>query len=330
MAFGRRVVTGHDAGGQAVIVSDGPSPKTVDRGADTAAVSELLVLPGPPADARAGGDSPEPGFPLHPAAGGATVRLIRVPPPSPHTADDDRFIRVPTEDPNRPGMHTTDTLDFEVVLDGDIVLGLDDGEHELHAGDTVVQRGTSHRWRVTGDRPCTYLAVMLRPDPGARAPLPLRPRPGSDGSAPLRRLVTGSHPDGGSLAQLDGDPPLRLGPTGPGGTTIWDLWQTGGPLGAVDQGGDPDRWELEPLGAGIAFRIVELGAGHDPGEAGWHTTSTIDVDVILSGSMELTLAGCQPVVLDPGAAVIQRGTNHRWRPAGDGPVRMAAVMFGLA
>jgi quercetin dioxygenase-like cupin family protein len=227
-------------------------------------------------------------------------------------------------------MHTTDTLDFEVVLDGDIVLGLDDGDHELHAGDVVVQRGTPHRWRVTGDRPCTYLAVMLGPDRAATPPLPLLPRPAGDGSAgPLRRLVTGTDPGGRSHAELDGAPALRLGPTGPGGATIWDLWQTGGPLQAVDQGGDPDRWELEPVGAGIAFRMVELDAGHDPGPAGWHTTDTIDVDLIVSGSMELSLPDLDPVVLERGAAVIQRGTNHRWRPVGDRPVRMAAVMFGL-
>jgi quercetin dioxygenase-like cupin family protein len=328
MVFARRVVTGHDADGRAVFLSDGPPPKTVDRG-DGPAASELLVLPGRPAGADAGGDSSEPGFPLHPAVGGATVRLIRIPPPPPGAPDEQRWLRVPTEDPGRPGMHTTDTLDFEVVLDGDIVLDLEDGEHQLHAGDTVVQRGTAHRWRVAGDRPCTYLAVMIRPDPAAGGPLPLRPRPGGDGSAGLpRRLVTGIR-DGRSLAELDGMPPVALGPAGSHGATLCDLWQTGGALRAADQGGDTDRWELEPAGGGVAFRMVELGAGHDPGPAGWHTTATIDVDLIVSGRMELALPDAEPVILDPGSVVVQRATNHRWRPVGDAPARMAAVMFGL-
>lgn len=53
-----------------------------------------------------------------------------------------------------PGMHTTDTIDFEVVLDGTVILELDDGaEVTLRAGDTVVQNGTRHRWRNPGDVP---------------------------------------------------------------------------------------------------------------------------------------------------------------------------------
>jgi quercetin dioxygenase-like cupin family protein len=330
MAWARRVVTGLDANGRSVFRSDATPPKTVDRGEATAGASELLVFPGHPGQADDGGDSAEPGFPLHPPVGGATVRLIRIPPPPPGASGDERWLRVPTEQPDRPGMHTTDTLDFEVVLDGDIVLGLDDGEHELHAGDTVVQRGTAHRWRVTGDRPCTYLAVMIRPDPAAADPKVLRPRSGAEDSpGSLRRLVTGTDAGGRSCAEIDGPPAVRLGPTGPRGATLWDLWQTGGPLRAADQGGDAEGWELEPAGAGIAFRMVELGAGHDPGPAGWHTTDTIDVDLILSGSMELALPECDPVILEAGSAVIQRATNHRWRPVGDTPVRMASVMFGL-
>ena len=72
------------------------------------------------------------------------------------TPVDEQWIRVEGDDPDRPGMHATDTLDFMVVLDGEIVLGLDDGEHTLGPGDTVIQRGTAHRWRVAGDRPCIY------------------------------------------------------------------------------------------------------------------------------------------------------------------------------
>ncbi len=57
-------------------------------------------------------------------------------------------------DPSDPGMHATDTIDFEVVLEGTVVLELDDGaEVTLHAGDTVVQNGTRHRWKNPGDTP---------------------------------------------------------------------------------------------------------------------------------------------------------------------------------
>ena len=64
-------------------------------------------------------------------------------------------------DPSDPGMHTTDTIDFEVVLEGTIVLELEDGaEVTLHAGDTVVQNGTRHRWRNPGDIPAR-LALFI-------------------------------------------------------------------------------------------------------------------------------------------------------------------------
>lgn len=55
-------------------------------------------------------------------------------------------------EPGDPGMHTTDTIDFEVVLEGSVILELDDGaEVTLHPGDTVVQNGTRHRWKNPGD-----------------------------------------------------------------------------------------------------------------------------------------------------------------------------------
>jgi quercetin dioxygenase-like cupin family protein len=60
-----------------------------------------------------------------------------------------------------PGMHTTATVDFEVVLSGSATLELDDGAMvTLHAGDTVVQNGTRHRWANPGDVP-VVIAVFL-------------------------------------------------------------------------------------------------------------------------------------------------------------------------
>lgn len=334
MAFTkRRVVTGHDAGGRAVIVSDGQPAKTVEV-PGSFGISELLCLDNRPVDADDGGDSTDEGFGLHPEPGGASFRIIRFPPPPPDAAEDDRWIRIDIEDPERPGMHTTDTLDFEIILDGEIVLGLDDGDHHLRAGDVVIQRATAHRWGVVGDQPCTYLVVMLRPDPSAPAATPTTLAPRAS-SAPtglgFRRLVTGTDEHGRSYAVDFGEPPIVVQPGGLHGVTMADLWQTGGPLVTPDQGGDAEQpGPLEPLGAGVSFRYVELAAGHDPGERGWHTTATIDIDVILSGRMELSLPEVDPIVLVAGDAVIQRATNHRWRPLGDEPVRMAAVMLSLA
>jgi quercetin dioxygenase-like cupin family protein len=64
-------------------------------------------------------------------------------------------------DPTDPGMHTTDTIDFEVVLEGTVVLELDDGaEVTLHPGDTVVQNGTRHRWHNAGDSTARVAVFM--------------------------------------------------------------------------------------------------------------------------------------------------------------------------
>ena len=64
-------------------------------------------------------------------------------------------------EPDNPGMHTTDTIDFEVVLEGTVTLELDDGAIvTLQAGDTVVQNGTRHRWGNPGTEPAV-LAVFL-------------------------------------------------------------------------------------------------------------------------------------------------------------------------
>ena len=75
-------------------------------------------------------------------------------------------------EPDNPGMHTTDTIDFEVVLSGEVILELDDGaETVLRPGDTVVQNGTRHAWHNRGSK-TARLAVFIA---GARhAKFPLR------------------------------------------------------------------------------------------------------------------------------------------------------------
>ena len=65
-------------------------------------------------------------------------------------------------EPDNPGMHTTDTIDFEYVVSGEVWLELDDGEEvHLQPGDTVVQNGTRHAWRNKGTEPCTMVVFLL-------------------------------------------------------------------------------------------------------------------------------------------------------------------------
>jgi mannose-6-phosphate isomerase-like protein (cupin superfamily) len=67
-------------------------------------------------------------------------------------------------DPDHPGMHTTQTVDFGVVLDGHVVLELDDGEVSLGPGDVIVQNGARHAWRNRSDRICTMAFVLIGAD----------------------------------------------------------------------------------------------------------------------------------------------------------------------
>lgn len=299
MGFGRRVVTGPEG-----IASDGTSPFTVD--APAGSVSELLWLDGPVRSVADGRDRTDGGYVLEPPEGGASSRIIRLPPTG-------TWLRVDGDDDAAPGMHATDTLDVMVVLDGEIVLGMPDGsETVVRAGDAVVQRGTAHRWRIVGDGPCTYWVTMLRPIAGA-APTALAPRSGEFG----RRLVTG------------GDAVVEQ-PASVGIGAVYDVWHTGGPLASVTQGGDPDgSWSLDLPTGSVAVRMVALPPG-GPTEAGWHATPTIDIDVVLSGRLGLELPGGVTAELGPGESVVQRGTEHRWWAVGDEPVRWAAVMFALS
>jgi hypothetical protein len=333
----RRVVTGHDAAGRAIFLSDGVPPLTVGA-AKGPGVSEQLWFEASPIDGNDGGEPAPEHLGGFPAAGAIACRIIRLPGAPPATPVDETWLRMPGDDPAQPGMHRSETLDLMVVLQGHIALGVDDGEAELGPGDSVIQRGTVHRWRVVGEQPCTYLSVLISPDSKAQqlpgGPLDILPATADDGP---RRLVTCTLADGRSAITSLGAAPIKVGTPGAGGAALYDLWQTGGPVTDVAQGGDaPGPWQLEPVGGGISLRKVAFGAGHDPGTAGMHTTQTVDLDVVLSGSIELTLsdepgaAGPRSTVLEPGDVVIQRATAHRWRPVGAESAAMMSIMIGLS
>ena len=63
---------------------------------------------------------------------------------------------------DHPGMHTTDTIDFEYIISGEIWLELDDGkEVHIRAGDTVIQNGTRHAWHNRGSEPCRMVICLI-------------------------------------------------------------------------------------------------------------------------------------------------------------------------
>ncbi len=357
----RRVVTGHDADGGPIFVSDGPPPHLLATPGGTA-VADLWTLAGPPASPDDGVD-PEGAFPLEPPPGGMTMRLIRLPLPDQSLPREQQFLHNP-DDPHfsteKQGMHATRTLDLEWIVEGEIELEMEDGCVRLGPGDCCIQRGTQHRWRVVGDGPCTYVVAMFALDPDATPPaFALVPRAGDPAvNAGPRRLVTGVNADGHSTFVVDGLAPNCVALAGGAGMIQGDLWQTGGAIGAVDQGGDaePVQITLDPYGMGVGFKYivlpsdaarvegldpVALGAHlaevghlmrttghHDPDDPGNHRTDTIDIDVIVEGIVELELPGHGSKMLGPGDVVVQRGTWHKWHNRGDTPARWFAIMIG--
>ena len=168
----RRVATGHDESGRSVFASDVEvEPITV------------AAYPGWAFHALWGGDR-TPAFPdegleppwttYFPGVEGFRFSLSTIPPAD--TEPPRGLDRVAAEaeieralpgllghmEPNDPGMHTTDTIDFEVILRGEVIIELDNGaERLLKAGDAVVQNGTRHRWRNPGSEPALMAIFML-------------------------------------------------------------------------------------------------------------------------------------------------------------------------
>jgi mannose-6-phosphate isomerase-like protein (cupin superfamily) len=155
----RRVVTGHDGEGRSVVQEDGPPARVVTLGGTSGTTfHEIWNTRATPAPVdRASGEPPEPGIALLPPPGGTRIRILDIPP------DDGSVAALPREsvkalfeaigaghalsdDPPHPLMHRTETIDYGIVLEGELVLVLDESETIVRAGDVVVQRGTSHAW----------------------------------------------------------------------------------------------------------------------------------------------------------------------------------------
>jgi quercetin dioxygenase-like cupin family protein len=139
----RRIVTGHDASGKSVVLSDAPTPKSLDIG--TAAFHEIWITDAMPVPIAA--EEPE-----------ATDRPVRVPPPA-----NGVMVRFTEMAPGAESpMHRTETVDVGIVLEGETWLLLDDGsETRVGPGDSVVQRGTMHQWVNRSDRPVRMVFVLI-------------------------------------------------------------------------------------------------------------------------------------------------------------------------
>jgi len=141
----RRVVTGHDNNGRAIVKID-EMAKNVQSARPGASASVIWTTEGFPADNSSSEDASgrKVGTTL---AGGTIFRVVEF---SPGVA---------------PRNHRTDSIDYAVILAGEIDMALDDSTVHLKAGDVLVQRGTIHNWINRGTAPCIIAFILIDAKP---------------------------------------------------------------------------------------------------------------------------------------------------------------------
>lgn len=167
----RRVITGHNAEGRSVIEYDGPPANVIE--ANGAGLAEIWIADRVPA-ATSGTDDPAAGeIRLEPPPGGVKLRWFAVAPDADGLSAREReeaaafafaavhaaHARVDTM--RHPMMHKTRSLDYIILLKGEVTLLVDEGQVDLKPGDVVVQRATNHAWVNAGSEPALLVAVLI-------------------------------------------------------------------------------------------------------------------------------------------------------------------------
>ena len=180
MAFTvRRVVTGDDSAGKAVILSDEVRPSVQRTPGGASACQQWMTETTP--EPFTGKDITDRIKGTNPPLSGSHFRIIEFPPQAGPDPDmNDPEVRRRAEETHRlmgvevgplgahrhPGMHRTHSVDYALVLDGEIDMLLDDSEVHLTKGDVVVQGACNHAWVNKSGKPCRIAFILI----GAKAP----------------------------------------------------------------------------------------------------------------------------------------------------------------
>jgi mannose-6-phosphate isomerase-like protein (cupin superfamily) len=172
----RRIVTGHDAAGRAIIQSDAPPTRVqVLSGSGPTFFEVWNTRETPALIDRASPEPPEPQLTLPPPKNGTRIRVLDIPPETVEMQKIDaatarqHFAEIGAADASthggagarHPYMHRTQSIDYGIVLEGEITLLVDEGETVVRAGDIVVQRGTNHGWANRSGRNCRIAFILI-------------------------------------------------------------------------------------------------------------------------------------------------------------------------
>lgn len=166
----RRVVTTMDAEGKAVVLSDGENPHMEVRPARKNISRVIWASESAPAEIQGTLDRGLNIKGTSPVNGGTVFRVIDYPPQEPGIENMDMNTRMnelakeaPIKGlpPSHPFMHRTRSVDYAIILSGEIDMLLDDSEVHLKAGDVIVQQGTNHAWVNRSDDYCRIAFVLV-------------------------------------------------------------------------------------------------------------------------------------------------------------------------
>ena len=167
----RRIITGHNEEGKSVIAIDGPPARSI--GEDVGGLFELWNTDGNDIISTDSQDRADEEIILSPPDGGTKFRYFQINPLPEGVPNEmmqeiaaDAFEKIGAahhrvDTSKHPAMHKTETIDYIILLNGDVTLVLDQEEVDLKPFDVVVQRGTNHAWVNNGDEPALLIAVLI-------------------------------------------------------------------------------------------------------------------------------------------------------------------------
>ena len=172
----RRIVTGHSKAGKSVILMDGPAPNAVSPPTVPQLVNTVLwITDDSPASNRGDEDASPKGrvLGIEPPSRGSVLRVVDFPPDKVFEGIDARKMMeevggghaLDKGKARHALFHKTNTVDYAIVLEGEVWAMLDEGETLMRPGDVLIQRGTNHSWSNRSDQSCRIAFVLIDAEP---------------------------------------------------------------------------------------------------------------------------------------------------------------------